>query len=134
MHWCRSWSTDWCRITGTGKNNSWNKFRAIKNKIAKEKIDSHVAYRLINLGYALWREMGIYQRNLENFDESAIFTNRETSQNCMNCHSFCNNNPEIMMFHMRGNFAGTMVVKEGKMDKVNTATKHTMSAGVSRRV
>ena len=112
------------------KNNSWNKFRRIENKIAKEKIDSHVAYRLINLGYALWREMGIYQRNLENFDASAIFTNRSTKQNCMNCHSFCNNNPKTMMFHMRGNFAGTMVVKEGKVEKMNTATEYTMSAGI----
>ena len=112
------------------ENNKWNKFRTIENKIAKEKIDSHVAYRLINLGYALWREMGIYQRNLENFDESAIFTNRVTGQNCMNCHSFCNNDPGTMMFHMRGDYGGTILLKQGKADKVNTATEYTMSAGV----
>jgi len=113
-----------------GKNTRWNKFHTIENKIAKEKIDSHVAYRLINLGYALWREMGIYQRNLENFDESAIFTNRATKQNCMNCHSFCNNNPETMMFHMRAIYGGTIVVKDAVVNKVNTATEYTMSAGV----
>jgi Tol biopolymer transport system component len=112
------------------ENNKWNKFRTIENKVAKEKIDSHVAYRLINLGYVLWREMGIYQRNLENFHESAIFTNRATNQNCMNCHSFSNNNPQNMMFHMRGDYGGTMLVKNGDVSKVNTATKYTMSAGV----
>jgi Tol biopolymer transport system component len=112
------------------KNNKWKKFRTIENKIAKEEIDSHVAYRLINLGYVLWRKMGIYQRNLENFDESAIFTNRATNQNCMNCHSFCNNNPKNMMFHMRGDYGGTMIVKKGNVNKVNTATEYTMSAGV----
>ena len=112
------------------QNNKWNKFRTIKNKIAEEEIDSHVAYRLINLGYVLWREMGIYQRNLENFDESAIFTNRPTGQNCMNCHSFSKNNPQTMMFHMRGKYGGTMVVKKDKVNKVNTGTKYTMSAGV----
>ncbi len=112
------------------QNNRWNKFRTIENRIAKEKIDSHVAYRLINLGYVLWREMGIYQRNIENFYESAIFTNRATNQNCMNCHSFANNNPENMMFHMRGDYGGTMIVKKGNVNKVNTATEYTMSAGV----
>ena len=112
------------------ENNKWNKFYTIENKVAKEKIDSYVAYRLINLGYVLWREMGIYQRNLENFHESAIFTNRATNQNCMNCHSFSNNNPQTMMFHMRGDYGGTMLVKDGNVSKVNTATKYTMSAGV----
>ena len=111
-------------------NNKWSKFRTIENKIAKEEINSHVAYRLINLGYVLWRKMGIYQRDLETFDESPVFTNRVAGQNCMNCHSFSNNNSKNMMFHMRGNFSGTMVVKEGKVNKVNTATEYTMSAGV----
>lgn len=113
-----------------GKNNKWNKFSSIKNKIAKEKIDSHVAYRLINPGYVLWWEMGLYQRNIENFEESAIFTNRATKQNCMNCHSFCNNNPEDMMFHMRASYGGTIVVKDANVKKVNTGTEYTMSAGV----
>ncbi len=112
------------------QNNRWNKFRRIENKITKEEIDSHVAYRLINPGYVLWWKMGIYQRNIENFDESAIFTNRGTNHNCMNCHSFCNNNPETMMFHMRGNYGGTMLLKDADVNKLNTATKYTMSAGV----
>ena len=112
------------------EKNSWGKFNTIENKIAKEEIDSYVAYRLINLGYVLWRRMGIYQRNLENFDESAIFTNRATNQNCMNCHSFSNNNPGEMMFHMRGDYGGTMIVKKGQVNKVNTSTEYTMSAGV----
>jgi Tol biopolymer transport system component len=112
------------------KNGKWNKFRTIKNKIAKEEIDSHVSYRLINLGYVLWWEMGIYQRNLENFDETAIFTDRATKQNCMNCHSFCSNNPENMMFHMRGKYGGTMLVKNTDVNKINTGTDYTMSAGV----
>jgi hypothetical protein len=112
------------------ENSEWNKFRTIENKIAKEEIDSYVAYRLINLGYVMWREMGIYQRNVENFNESAIFTNRASGQNCMNCHSFANNNPKTMMFHMRGKYGGTMLLKDGRVNKVNTGTEYTMSAGV----
>lgn len=108
----------------------WQKYRTIRNRIANQKIDSHVVYRLINPGYALWWEMGIYQRNIENFDESPIFTNRVTKHNCMNCHAFCKHNPETMLFHLRGNYGGTMFVKGNKAQKINTKTDYTMSAGV----
>ncbi|MEO0292747.1 MAG: hypothetical protein ABIN61_00805 [candidate division WOR-3 bacterium] len=112
------------------KNNKWSKFQTIQNKIAKEEIDSYVVYRLINPGYVLWWEMGIYERNLENFKETPIFTNRAIKHNCINCHSFCNNNPEEMIFHIRGDFPGTILVKNGSINKINTSTKYTMSPGV----
>ena len=111
------------------QDNEWEKFRTIENKIAEEEIDSHVAYRLINPGYVLWWEMGIYQRNIERFEESVIFSNRVANHNCMNCHSFCNNDPETMMVHMRAKYSGTMLVKNGDMNKIDTGTKYTMSAG-----
>jgi hypothetical protein len=110
--------------------NKWKKYRTIENRMADDSIDSHVAYRLINPGYVLWWKMGIYQRNLENFKESAIFKNRVTENNCMNCHAFCNNDPETMMFHMRGKYGGTLLVQNNGIQKVNTKTDYTMSAGV----
>jgi hypothetical protein len=112
------------------KPAGWKRFQTIENKIDMEEIDEHVAYRLINPGYVLWWEMGIYQRNLENFHESPIFTNRTTKNNCMNCHTFCGNNPNIMMFHMRGKYGGTIIARNGNLEKVNTGTQYTMSAGV----
>jgi hypothetical protein len=108
----------------------WDKFRSLENWIAKEKMDSHVAYRLINPGYVIWWDMGIYQRDLESFNESLIFTNRMTKRNCMNCHSFCMNNPDMMMFHMRSQNSGTMIVRNGDIQKIDTGTKYTMSPGV----
>jgi Tol biopolymer transport system component len=98
--------------------------------VANENIDSHVVYRLINPAYALWWNMGIYQRNLENYHEEAIFTNRMTQRNCMNCHSFCNNRPEKMLFHMRAEIAGTMLVTDGEATKIDTKTDQTLSPGV----
>ena len=50
-------------------NNQWFKYQTIENTVAPEKIESHLCYRLINSVNILWREMGIYQRNLENYDE-----------------------------------------------------------------
>lgn len=117
-------------IAVKGTADKWTQFQPIENTISQEEIDSHVVYRLINPGYVLWWDMGIYQRNLENFDESPIFTNRMTNHNCMNCHSFCQNNPDKMLFHMRAAHGGTMLIQNGDVKKLNTATDYTMSAGV----
>jgi dipeptidyl aminopeptidase/acylaminoacyl peptidase len=117
-------------ISVKDSSGQWLTYPPIKNRIAMEDIDSYVVYRLINPGYVLWWDMGIYQRCVENFEQTAIFTNKLTRMNCMNCHSFCNNNPDMMMFHMRGAYGGTMLIQNGAIEKINTATNYTMSAGV----
>ena len=104
-------------------DGKWNKFNDINNQIANENIDNHLAYRLIHPGHNLWNKLGIYQRNLENFDEEPILLNRATDKSCMNCHSFCNNDPGRMLLHLRAGPAnGTLIITPDKMVKVNTAT------------
>lgn len=111
------------------KSGKWQKYKTIVNRVANEEIDNHLAYRLINTGYVMWRDMGIYQRNLENFDESAIVDNKSIDNTCINCHSFSRNNPQSMMFHVRAKHSGTMLYYDGKLKKVNTKTKYTLSPG-----
>jgi hypothetical protein len=86
-------------IKKSGQN--WSKFPVIKNHIADDEIDNHIVFRHINSGYILWEKMGIFQRNLENFDEKPILLNSRTDRNCMNCHSFSNYDPGKMMLHLR---------------------------------
>lgn len=95
------------------KNGKWVEYDAFKMNISPDSIDNTLVYRLIEPGYEVWNEMGIYQRSVENYDEEAIITNRQTDKGCMNCHSFCNYNPEQLMFHLRLNHAGTYM-KNGK--------------------
>lgn len=109
------------------EDGEWIKYLPFKINIKNVPIDPYMAYRLIAPGYEAWSEMGIYQRNLTNFDEETIIDNRLLPGNCMNCHSFNNNDPDQMMFHLRGNIAGTMLVKDGKAIKLNTKTKETLS-------
>jgi hypothetical protein len=109
-------------------NKEWVRYPAFEIHIAKEPADPYIAYRLIEPGYEVWNEVGIYQRNIENFDENAIVTNAHTKYNCMNCHSFCMQNPEMMLFHYRGAFAGTMRLDGDNIEKLNTKTPETMSA------
>ena len=108
----------------------WTKYRAISNLIAREEIDSYLVYRLINPGYILWDKMGIYKRNIQNFEESPVMVNNLADKNCINCHSFCQNDPDNMIFHIRGSLGGTILFKDGTIKKINTGTDYTMSPGV----
>jgi len=111
------------RVDVRSAAGKWVRYAPIRNFIAEEEIDSHLAYRLIEPQFRYWKRMGIYQRNLESFDERCILENGMTDGNCMNCHSFCNNSPDRMLFHMRtGDAAGTMLVSGRRAVKVNTNT------------
>jgi Tol biopolymer transport system component len=106
------------------KGGEWQRFLPVTNDIAKEDIDSHLAYRLFNSAFKYWNKMGIYQRDLESFEEKPIMLNRLTGGNCMNCHNFCSNDPSKMIFHLRGGAAGGMILAdEGRLVKVNLATE-----------
>lgn len=95
--------------------------------IAQEPIDKYIAYRLIPPDYELWNKMGIYQRNLESFEESAIYENTIGDYNCANCHSFQNGDPKHFLFHTRETHPGTLVFKNGQLEKLNTKTDETIS-------
>jgi hypothetical protein len=109
-------------------NGEWVSYAPFGWTVAMEPVDPYIAYRLIEPGYELWNEMGIYQRHLEDYTESAIMTNRRTSFNCMNCHSFCMQNPEKMLFHIHEAFAGTILTNGDRVEKLDTRTDSTLSA------
>lgn len=103
----------------------WTEFAPFYLYVKKDQIDSHLAYRLIEPGYEIWNEMGIYQRCLENFDEKAILTNKMTGYGCMNCHSFHQYNPDRMLLHLRVDYGGTYLTSNGTIEKLNTKTPQT---------
>ncbi|MCF0172595.1 MAG: PD40 domain-containing protein [Bacteroidales bacterium] len=103
-------------------------FEPFSIKVSEEPIDKFLAYRLIDPGYETWNNMGIYQRNLENFRQTAVVTNSQTDKNCMNCHNFCNRSPQKMVMHMRAVHGCTLVLDNGKVEKLNTKTPQTISA------
>jgi len=104
------------RIQGK-RNGRWVEYDTFCIYISTDTIDSYLAYRLIEPGYEVWNKMGIYQRCLANYDESAIITNDATNGGCMNCHSFCRHNPEIMLHHQRLEQGGTYF-------RINGSTRH----------
>ena len=108
--------------------DEWIGFPAFRIFVAPEPIDSYLIYRLIEPGYEVWNEMGIYQRCVENFTENVIINNKRTDYSCMNCHSFCMQNPEKMLFHIRANHPGTILIDSARIEKLNTKTEQTISA------
>lgn len=109
-------------------DDGWKAYDSFTIHVSAEGIDPYLVYRLIPPGYETWDEMGLYQRNLENFDESVIIENKNAGYNCVNCHSFCMHDPEKMMFHSRAVNAGTILIRNGELQKLDTKTDRTISS------
>jgi Tol biopolymer transport system component len=96
----------------------WIKFKSLRNQVANEPIDAFLTYRLIEPSYVAYSHMGIYQRNIENFDTKSILDNQLTDKGCMNCHSFQGGKTDRYMIHLRGENGGTLIVDHKNIAKV----------------
>jgi hypothetical protein len=106
------------------RDGRWIAYDPFRNRVAAEPVDPWLAYRLINPAFSLWTAMGLFQRNLETFEEKPILLNRMTQDNCMNCHHFRQNDPEYVMLHLRGGKgSGTLIRTPDGMRKVDTSTE-----------
>ena len=87
--------------------------------VTDDGIDGWIMYRLIPPGYEGWNKMGIYQRNLTNFDEWVITDNSDNNRGCMNCHAACQGDPENFTFHSRSENGGTVIKRGDNVYKVD---------------
>lgn len=110
------------------QDSKWLAFNPFTINVSSDKIDPFLSFRLIPPGYQAWKKVGIYQRNLETYSQTAIFKNSLTGGNCVNCHSYCQRDPSKMLFHARADFGGTVMILEDKVEKLNTKTDSTISA------
>ncbi|MGA2092516.1 MAG: cytochrome C biosynthesis protein [Sedimentisphaerales bacterium] len=108
-------------------NGQWKKYSSIENYIAKENIDSFIAYRRIEPVCTYWGPIGIYQRNLENYDQSLIIHGKTFDGDCVNCHSFTANNPENMSVGVRSKKYGSsaICIRGGTIEKINAIFGYT---------
>ncbi|MCQ2247049.1 MAG: hypothetical protein MJZ69_09750 [Bacteroidaceae bacterium] len=104
-----------CRST----ENGWEGLQPFNVQVSNDSIDPYVVYRLLPPGYGLWNRMSLMQRNLQNFQEEEIYANRYGRGNCVNCHSFAGGKADTWQVHVRHNYGGTFVVRQGKMQKLN---------------
>ena len=117
------------------KGDEWLSFNPFEIIIAEDPIDDYLSYRLIEPSYVAWTFMEIAQRNITSFEETQIFNNEITNINkekgqCINCHSYQNYKTDNMLFHVRLSNAGTVIVNDGKISRVNLKRDYTISSGV----
>lgn len=114
--------------------DGWVHFKPYKISVAEEPIDAYLSYRLIEPGYELYRQLGIYQRNLTTFDEVPVYENNrqygEGENHCINCHNYRWGSTESMLFHVRSNHGGTIIVQDGKAHKVQLKDSTIITSGV----
>ena len=103
------------------ENKSWRRFDTTTNIIVAEPIDSYLIYRKIHPSHNGWSSMGIYQRNLQTFDEVPILENRHFKNDCCHCHSLGNNNPSRFTVALRSRNYGNslLMVHDGVVTKAS---------------
>lgn len=125
------WSTlldkskgDSLQVTVTAKENGkWKQYLPFSVYVSPDPIDYGLVYRLIAPGYEVWSKMGIYQTNLHTAEQSTILDNKLMAPNCMNCHTFPQNNPKKMSLHIRGANGATALVQDDKIEMLSTQTE-----------
>lgn len=127
--------TDWQNFIRRHKGNSlnmtiyahtgkgWLRYPPYTIWVADEDIDPYISYRLIEPGYSTYRQLGLYQRNLTTFEEQPIYENNRSfdfrDNHCVNCHNYQNYSTRNMLFHVRTNHSGTIIARDGQVEKID---------------
>ncbi|MBR1410932.1 MAG: PD40 domain-containing protein [Prevotella sp.] len=99
------------------KCGEWIEYKPFPIYISKDSLGEWgVTYRLIPPGYETYGLMGLYQRDLSNFDETPIVENKNVDSDCMNCHTTNRTDPSNFTFHIRGEHGATVVGHNGELD------------------
>ena len=94
-------------IAVQGKDGTWRGFKRITNTVAQHPIDSTLVYRFMKPIYNWWKDIGIYQRQLANYDTSCVLEGASFGEGCLNCHSFVGNESKTMTIALRSRTYGS---------------------------
>ena len=83
------------------KDGQWIQYKDFTVRISPYALDEWgLTYRRIAPGYEVYSKMGLYQRDLSNFEEYAIIENTQVPGMCVNCHSSAQTDPSKFVFHI----------------------------------
>lgn len=89
--------------------------------VSPHPIDGYLVYRQLYPGYELWSSIGIYERNLSDYEQRPVLENKDFDRQCINCHNFSANNPaQGTMIHVRGPQGGTLIQRNGSTEKISS--------------
>lgn len=99
------------------KNGKWLKYRDFEVFVGNDSLGEWgITYRRIAPGYQMYGHMGIYQRELATFEETAIVDNRQLEGGCVNCHTSNRSQPDDFVFHVRSEHGATVIGRQGKTE------------------
>lgn len=91
-------------------NGAWTQYRDFKVEVSSDSLGEWgLTYRRIPPGYEVYGKMGIYQRELSSFCETAILENTAAPGACLNCHVANHTDPNNFTFHIRGEHGATLI-------------------------
>lgn len=97
------------------KDGRWTRYRSFDILVSHEALDEWgITYRRIPPSFEIYSKMGLYQRDLSTFDETALLETTQVPDQCINCHTANRTNPDQYVFHVRGAHGATVVHRNGK--------------------
>lgn len=109
--------------------DGWHSYQPFTMYVSEDEMDYGVVYRKLEPGYEVYSKMGIYERDLSTYDETALIENTQFS-GCVNCHSFNHCDPRNLSLHIRGKHGATLLRLDGSMGAYNTKTDKTFGSCV----
>jgi Tol biopolymer transport system component len=99
------------------RDGRWTQYQDFAIHVSTDSLGEWgVTYRRIAPGYEFYGHMGIYQRDLSNFDETPLIENTDISKQCLNCHTANRTNPDQYVFHVRGEMGATVISRQGSIE------------------
>ena len=97
------------------REGNWYQYRDFSIEVSPNPLDEWgITYRRIPPSYEIYSHMGLFQRDLSNFEETVLIENRELNGTCLNCHTANRTNPDQYVFHARGDHGATIIHRNGK--------------------
>ena len=108
------------------KNGKWYDYQPFAMAVSCDSLSEWgLTYRRIDPGYETYSHIGIYQRNIHDFNEYVIVDYNGLPGSCMNCHVANRCNPESFQLHVRGPHSATLIQQNGRRKLLNTKTDST---------
>lgn len=99
------------------KDGQWTQYKDFIVTVSPYALDEWgLTYRRIAPGYEVFSKMGLYQRDLSNFEEYPIIENTQVPGMCVNCHTAYQTDPQQFVFHVRGGHGATMFQMNGQRE------------------
>lgn len=106
------------------KDGEWTQYHDFQVFVSREEMDAWgITYRRIPPSYEIFSKMGLYQRCLSNFEETALIENSQIPGMCINCHTANRTNPDQYVWHVRGQHGATVVNTKGSEEMLKATNE-----------